>query len=100
MLTREQILEIAALARLKLDDGELDRIRQDLSGVIEHMDSLKAVETEGIAPMIHALPESGDIRKDEISKTITAEMAITQAPAVEGTSFKVPAIITASSLKE
>ena len=99
MLTREQVLEIAALARLEVDDQEIENLQRDLSHVIAHMDSLEAVDTDSIAPMITTLPEPGDLRPDETETTFTAETATKHAPDSKGTYFKVPAIIPPSSQK-
>ena len=53
-LTREEVLEIALLARLHLDDDEVDRLQGELSSILEHMEALRAIETN-IEPMTHAV---------------------------------------------
>jgi len=94
-LTREEVLEIALLARLHLDDDEVDRLQGELSSILEHMEALRAVKTE-VEPMTHAVPMGLRLRPDEVEPSLPAEEAVRQAPDHAGDLFQVPHIIKSS----
>lgn len=91
-LTREEVLEIALLARLHLDDDEVDRLQGELSSILEHMEALRAVETD-VEPMTHAVPMALRLRPDEVEPSLPVEEAVGQAPDRAGDLFQVPHII-------
>jgi aspartyl-tRNA(Asn)/glutamyl-tRNA(Gln) amidotransferase subunit C len=63
-LTRDDVEQIALLARLALDDAELEQMRVDLTAILVHMDALAEVDTAGVAPMTHAVPMDLPLRED------------------------------------
>lgn len=91
-LTREEVLEIALLARLHLDDDEVDRLQGELSSILEHMEALRAVVTE-VEPMTHAVPMALRLRADEVEPSLPVGEAVGQAPDRDGDLFQVPHII-------
>jgi aspartyl-tRNA(Asn)/glutamyl-tRNA(Gln) amidotransferase subunit C len=91
-LTREEVLEIALLARLHLEDDEVDRLRSELSSILEHMEALRAVETD-VEPMTHAVPMALRLRADEVEPSLPVEEAVGPAPDRAGDLFQVPHII-------
>jgi aspartyl-tRNA(Asn)/glutamyl-tRNA(Gln) amidotransferase subunit C len=97
-LTREEVLEIALLARLHLDDDEVDRLQGELSSILEHMEALRAVETD-VEPMTHAVPMSLRLRDDAVEPSLPAEEAVRQAPDRADDFFQVPHIIKSAGGK-
>ena len=91
-LTREEVLEIALLARLHLDDDEVDRLQGELSSILEHMEALRAVVTD-VEPMTHAVPMTLRLRDDAVEPSLAVDQAVGQAPDREGDLFQVPHII-------
>ena len=91
-LTREEVLEIALLARLHLDDDEVDRLQGELSSILEHMEALRSVVTE-VEPMTHAVPMGLRLRDDTVEPSIPIDEAVGQAPDRDGDLFQVPHII-------
>ena len=91
-LTREEVLEIALLARLHLDDDEVDRLQGELSSILEHMEALRAIETD-IEPMTHAVPMALRLRQDAVEPSLPVEEAVGQAPDRADDLFQVPHII-------
>ena len=63
-LTRDDVEEIALLARLALAPDEAERLRGDLGAILAHMQELAAVDTTGIEPMTHPVPMT--LRQREI----------------------------------
>jgi aspartyl-tRNA(Asn)/glutamyl-tRNA(Gln) amidotransferase subunit C len=92
-LTRKEVEEIALLARLHLDGGELDAMQADLGTILEHFGTLAAVDTTDIVPMTHAVPMELRLRADVVEPSLPVEEAVRAAPAREGDMFLVPAII-------
>lgn len=92
-LTRKEVEDIALLARLYLDDGELSRMQDELGAILEHFGAIAAAQTEGVAPMTHAVPMDLRLRPDAPMPSLPAEQALRGAPARDGDLFVVPAII-------
>jgi len=93
LLNREEVEEIALLARLALTDDEIERLRGDLAAILAYMDTLQDVDTTGVAPMTHAVPMHLRLRADEVDASLPAEQVVTSAPAYVDTYFEVPKII-------
>ena len=94
-LTTGEVRRIAALARLTLTAEEEARFAVQLGAILEHVESLRALDVEGVPPMTHALAAEGPapLREDALLPCLPPEEALANAPAREGTFFKVPRII-------
>lgn len=95
-LTRQEVAEIAQLARLALRDDELDAMRTELATILDHVAALAEVDTAGVEPMTHAVPIVLRLRDDRVCASLPVEVALADAPAVRDGSFEVPAIIKPS----
>ena len=95
-LTREDVEQLAQLARLALDDDEVERLRGELTAILGHMDALAEVDTTGIEPMTHAVPMDLRTRPDEVEPSRPAEVALSGAPDTADGLFQVPHIIDRS----
>jgi aspartyl-tRNA(Asn)/glutamyl-tRNA(Gln) amidotransferase subunit C len=92
-LSREEVEEIARLARLALGDEEVARMQADLGAILVHMDALREVDTSGIEPMTHAVPLTLRLRVDESAPSLPQEVATGGAPDPRDGYFRVPHII-------
>jgi aspartyl-tRNA(Asn)/glutamyl-tRNA(Gln) amidotransferase subunit C len=94
-LSLEDVRRIARLARLTLSPGEEARLREELSGILGYVEQLRALDLDGVEPMTHALAagEAAPLRADEPAPCLGPEEALANAPAREGTWFKVPRIL-------
>ena len=92
-LTRKEVEEIALLARLHLEAGELDKMQSELGAILEHFGTLAAVDTTDVQPMTHAVPMELRVRPDEPAPSLPVEEALRGAPVKHGDVFVVPAII-------
>jgi len=92
-LTRDEVLELAHLARLALTDDEIERFRSELAAILTHMDKLAEVDTIGVVPMTHAVPMDLRLRADEPAKSLDVEIAVIAAPDKVDGCFRVPNII-------
>src|SRR5687767_14239049 len=92
-LTRDEVAEIAQLARLAMTDAELEALRGELGAILDHVAALGEVDTTGVEPMTHAVPIVLRLREDRAEPSLPVEVALADAPVVRDGSFEVPAII-------
>ncbi len=92
-ITRDEVERIAALARLSLDDAEAGRASAELDTILEYVELLRDVDTEGIEPTSHPMPLATPLRDDLASERIDPALAVANAPEHEGTAFVVPKVI-------
>ena len=93
MIGREDVVRVARLARLALTDAELETMREQLNAILAHIDALKAVDTAGIEPTSHAVPQFNVMRDDEPRPSFPQEEMLANAPDRSGAFFRVPRII-------
>ena len=92
-ITAKEVLHVAELARLKINEKDLERFSIQLGSILEYMDSLKEIDTSGISPTAHALLKSTAFRADERRPSIDRDRALANAPDSENGFFVVPKII-------
>lgn len=94
-LSLEEVRRIAALARLRLSPEEERTFAVQLSAILAHVEALRELDVSQVEPMTHALAagETPVLRPDEVRESLSPEEALANAPAREGTCFKVPRII-------
>lgn len=92
-LTTQDVQKIARLARLAMNDGEIEAARAQLSGIFELIAEMQAVDTTGIEPMSHAQELSQRLRVDAVSETDSREDFQAIAPQVEDGLYLVPQVI-------
>ena len=92
-LDENKVQELAHLARLEFSDEELAEIGKDLEKIIKFCDQLKAVDTQGIDPLIYLSDEINVLREDQISEGLNREDALKNAPESDSDYFKVPKVI-------
>jgi aspartyl-tRNA(Asn)/glutamyl-tRNA(Gln) amidotransferase subunit C len=92
-LTRDEVLELAHLARLALTDEEVERLRGELAAILTNMEALSAVDTVGVAPMTHAVPMDLRLRPDEKAPSLDPDIALAGAPDKADGQFRVPNVI-------
>ncbi len=92
-ITRAEVAHLADLARIDLDDAELDHLAPQLSVILESVASIGAVAADDIPPTSHALPLTNVFREDVVTPGLTAEQALSGAPAHEQQRFSVPRIL-------
>ncbi len=93
MVTKEDVQEIAALARLRLTEEEVVHYQHDLNRILDYMAQLNAVDTDGIEPMTHIQDWGNVLREDVHLRRITHEEALKNAPDADADYFRVPKVI-------
>lgn len=93
MLTKEEVLKIARLARLELTDDEVAFYQNRLARVLDYMTELKAIETQSGVSVRHVPADSEKFRQDEVIRFPNREALMKNAPALEEGGFLLPAIM-------
>lgn len=92
-IDREQVQAVAKLARLELDESEVAEFTDQLGTIIEYVEKMQRVDTEGVPPLAHCLPVKNRFRDDQVNASLTPEEALANAPARDGDYFKVPRML-------
>ena len=92
-ISREQVEHVARLARLGLSDDETDRLQQQLSQILGHMQMIDQLNTSAIPPTAQVIPLSSVMRDDVARPSAPTEEILANAPRREGAFFKVPPVL-------
>lgn len=90
MIDREQVVHVARLARLRLDDAELERMSKELSGILDHVERISELDLEGVEPTTHVIELQNVLRPDEPRPSWPREQVLEVAPDPAGEAFRVP----------
>jgi aspartyl-tRNA(Asn)/glutamyl-tRNA(Gln) amidotransferase subunit C len=90
VIDREQVLHVAKLARLRLDDGEVETMAGELSGILGHVDRIADLDLEGVEPTSHVVQLENVLRTDHPWTSLPREVALANAPEPSGGAFRVP----------
>ena len=92
-ISREQVEHVAHLARLGLSDDEINRLQQQLSQILGHMQMIDRLDTSAIPPTAQVIPLSSVMREDVPRPSSPTEEILQNAPRREGDFFKVPPVL-------
>ena len=92
-ITRDDVAHVAKLARLRVDDAELDVFTEQLADVLGHAEDIAALDIDDVPPTAHPLPLENVFRADVVGPTIDRDEVLAQAPAAEAKQFRVPPIL-------
>lgn len=92
-LDRAAVDHVARLARLDLSEEERERMRAELTKILEHAEKIQALDLDGVEPTSHAIPLRNVMRPDETKPSLPAEEALANAPEGEDDRFLVPRIV-------
>jgi aspartyl-tRNA(Asn)/glutamyl-tRNA(Gln) amidotransferase subunit C len=92
-LSLEEVDHVAMLARLGLDPSERERMRDQLSSILEHIDLLQSVDTSAISPTAQVITLQNRMRADEVQVSLDRDDVLRNAPDSEDGMFKVRAVL-------
>lgn len=92
-ISRDDVVNVATLARLNLTEEELDRFTGQLDAVLDHADDVASLDLEGVPPTAHPLPLKNVLRPDEPRPSLDRAEVLAAAPAVEDDRFRVPPVL-------
>jgi aspartyl-tRNA(Asn)/glutamyl-tRNA(Gln) amidotransferase subunit C len=90
MLDRAQVLHVARLARLELDEAEVLRMSTELSKVLDHVERIRELDLEGVPPTSHVVDVSSVLRPDEPTPCLPRDVVLAAAPEPVDGGFGVP----------
>lgn len=90
MLERKQVDHVARLARLELSDAEAERMAVELSKVLDHIEAIRTLDLEGVAPTSHVVDVVNALRADVPHRSLEPEVALASAPEPTAAGFGVP----------
>jgi aspartyl-tRNA(Asn)/glutamyl-tRNA(Gln) amidotransferase subunit C len=92
-ITREEVLHVASLARLKLSPEEEEMLTGQLDKILQYVEKLDQLDTSNVEPLAHAVDVVNAFREDRVVPFPLRDRLLSNAPARENTFFKVPKII-------
>ena len=96
-LTREDVLKVARLARLTLDESEVEVFTGQLGAVLGYVGILEEADTEGVEPLAGASERTDVLREDEPGESLTRDQALSGAPRHDDRFFLVPPVLDTSA---
>lgn len=92
-IERKDIENIAHLARLRLDPGDVSEVTNSIANILALIDEMQTVSTNNVAPMAHPLDARQRLREDRVTETDRREELQRIAPSVESGLYLVPRVI-------
>ena len=92
-LTKQDVENIAHLARLAIDESDIPQYADNLSNILELVEQMDSINTESAEPMAHPLDAVQRLRKDEVTETNRRDHFQQVAPVTENGLYLVPKVI-------
>jgi len=89
-ITREEVLHVARLARLELDEQEVARFQEQLSAILEAVSKVSELDLTDVPPTSHPLAIANAWSEDEPRPSLELEEAFANAPDRDGSYFRTP----------
>jgi len=89
-ISRDDVLHVARLARLTVSDQEVDRMSEQLSTILGHVEALSKLELAEVPPTAHALSIENVVRADTARPSWPRDEVLSEAPAPQDGGFRVP----------
>ncbi|MCB0281167.1 MAG: Asp-tRNA(Asn)/Glu-tRNA(Gln) amidotransferase subunit GatC [Calditrichae bacterium] len=93
-VTIQDLEKIANLARLKLNEEEKSKFLGQLNQILEYVEKLNEINTDGIEPLSHSLDLVNVLRKDIEQASLDRNKALENAPKKNDAFFRVPKVVT------
>ena len=84
---------IAYLARLEFEKESKEEMKNDITRMLEFVNKLNELDTEGVEPLIYMVDETNMLRDDISEQTISQKEALMNAPKKDSDYFKVPKVV-------
>ncbi len=90
---RKTVRHIARLARIRIDEAEEETLAQELGGILQWIDALKAVDTDGVEPMTSAVATELHLREDAVNDGNAQDAVLSNAPGRMAVFYTVPKVV-------
>lgn len=92
-VTRKEVEHIADLARLQLNENELEEYTLQLNKILEYVEKLNELDTKNVKPLSHPIEGENVFRQDIVQPSVDKEDVLKNAPSKNDEFFKVPKVI-------
>jgi len=92
-ISTEEVRQVAHLARLEMNQDEIDSLTSQLDQILSYVDKLNELDTSGVIPTTHSLSLQNAFREDTVRPSLEQDHALANAPEENGEAFVVPKII-------
>lgn len=92
-ISKQEVIDTAELARLEFDESNLEKFTEQLGRILEYIEDLNELNTDGIEPTSHVLELTTPLREDRVNQLITVEQALQNAPEKDEDFLVVPKVI-------
>ena len=92
-LTNADVEKVALLARLQLTADEVEMLTTQLGQVLEYIQQLEEIDTDGVEPLAHALDLQNVFAEDHLVASLPRAEALASAPKADDEYFLVPAVL-------
>ena len=89
----DEVRRVARLARLDFPPGELEKLTAQLSAVVDYIEHLRSVDTEGVEPDFGPPASEAQLRPDAPGDCLEPSQALANAPDAAAGHFRVPRVI-------
>jgi aspartyl-tRNA(Asn)/glutamyl-tRNA(Gln) amidotransferase subunit C len=86
----DTVRHVARLARLGLEPDEEQTMREELSGILDHVDRIQSLDLDDVEPTTHVIALENVLREDEVRESLPVEEALREAAEVVDDRFAVP----------
>lgn len=93
IVTKKDVEYVAQLSKLSFKEEEIEKFTGQLNGILEYVNQLNSLDTQGIAETAHAVAMHNVLREDSIVESLDIEKVLKNAPERENNCFKVPKVI-------
>ncbi len=93
MISKKDVEYIARLAHLEIDQQDKEVFTNQLGAILDYIDQLSQLETEGVEATAYTVPMKNVFREDRIATSLSREKALANAPDQREGQFRVPPII-------
>ena len=90
VISDETIEYVGILAKLELSDEDKENAKKDMASMLDYIDKLGELDTEGIEPMSHIFPVQNVMREDVVTNGVGSDDTLKNAPESNGEAFIVP----------
>ncbi|MBE6799321.1 MAG: Asp-tRNA(Asn)/Glu-tRNA(Gln) amidotransferase subunit GatC [Ruminococcaceae bacterium] len=90
MITKELVEYVAELSRIKLDEQSAEKMEKELGAIVEYMEVLNKLDTDGVEPLSHVFNITNVMREDEVKESYDRADILKNAPERTDETFVVP----------
>ena len=92
-ISRDDVAHLAKLARIEMNDSELDHLAKEMDVIFGAVARVQEVASADVLPTSHPIPVNNVVREDVVRPSLTPQEALSGAPAQSEDRFKVPQIL-------